>query len=79
MKADQSQQFVRTIEIKDRTGRVIGTKEVITYQGLLSKAHDEGLKRIHTSPVQTPSDENSPHRDRQGGGGDGEGLVRSPG
>ena len=26
MKADQSQQFVRTIEIKDRTGRVIGTK-----------------------------------------------------
>jgi hypothetical protein len=59
MKADQSQQFVRTIEIKDRTGRVIGSKEVITYQGLLSKAHDEGLKRIHTSLVQTPSDENA--------------------
>src|SRR5688572_27374833 len=32
MKADQSQ-FVRTIEIKDRSGRVVGTKEVVTYQG----------------------------------------------
>src|SRR5205085_11420816 len=59
MKADQSQQFIRTIEIKDRSGRVIGTKDVITYQGLLSKAHDEGLKRIQTTLVQTPSDENA--------------------
>jgi hypothetical protein len=58
MKADQSQ-FVRTIEIKDRSGRVIGTKEVVTYQGLLSKAHDEGLKAVRTSLVQIPSDENS--------------------
>lgn len=58
MKADQSQ-FVRTIEIKDRSGRVIGTKEVVTYQGLLSKAHDEGLKAVRTSLVQVPSDENS--------------------
>jgi hypothetical protein len=57
MKADQSQ-FVRTIEIKDRTGRVIGTKEVVTYQGLLSKAHDEGLKAIRTSLVQIPLDDN---------------------
>ena len=58
MKADQSQ-FVRTIEIKDRSGRVIGTKDVVTYQGLLSKAHDEGLKAVRTSLVQIPSDENS--------------------
>ena len=52
-------QFVRTIELKDRSGRVIGTKEVVTYQGLLSKAHDEGLKAIRTTLVQIPSDENS--------------------
>jgi hypothetical protein len=57
MKADQSQ-FVRTIELKDRSGRVIGTKEVVTYQGLLSKAHDEGLKAIRTSLVQIPLDDN---------------------
>ncbi len=58
MKADQSQ-FVRTIEIKDRSGRVVGTKEVVTYQGLLSKAHDEGLKAVRTSLLQIPSEDNS--------------------
>jgi hypothetical protein len=58
MKAE-STQFVRTIELKDRSGRVVGSKEVVTYQGLLSKAHDEGLKAIRTSLVQVPSDENS--------------------
>jgi hypothetical protein len=55
MKADQ---LVRTIEIRDRNGRVVGTKEVVTYQGLLSKAHDEGLKRVATSLVQVPTDDN---------------------
>jgi hypothetical protein len=50
--------LIRTIEIKDRTGRVIGTKEVVTYQGLLSKAHEEGLQRVATRLVQVPSDEN---------------------
>jgi hypothetical protein len=51
MKVDQST-FVRTIEIRDRSGRVVGTKEVITYQGLLSKAHDEGLKAIRPAAYQ---------------------------
>jgi hypothetical protein len=55
MKTDQ---LIRTIEIKDSRGRVVGTKEVVTYQGLLSKAHDEGLKAIHTSLVQIPTDDN---------------------
>lgn len=50
--------LIRTIEIKDRSGRVIGTKEVVTYQGLLSKAHDEGLQRVATRLVQVPTDEN---------------------
>ena len=51
-------ELVKTIEIKDKTGRVVGTKEVVTYQGLLSKAHDEGLQRIATRLVQVPSDDN---------------------
>src|SRR5437867_1204221 len=57
MKADQSQ-FTRTIEIRDRSGRVVGTKEVVLYQGLLSKAHDEGLKAVRTSLLQIPVEEN---------------------
>lgn len=55
MKADQ---LIRSIEIKDRTGRVVGTKEFVTYQGLLSKAHEEGLTKIETALVQVPTDEN---------------------
>ena len=51
-------ELIRTIEIKDRTGRVVGTKEVVTYPGLLSKAHDEGLQRVATKLLQIPSDEN---------------------
>ncbi|MCB1282219.1 MAG: hypothetical protein KDB18_11930 [Salinibacterium sp.] len=50
--------LIRTIEIKDKSGRVVGAKEVVTYQGLLSKAHDEGLQRVATRLVQVPSDDN---------------------
>ena len=57
MKAESP--LIRTIELKDRNGRVTGTKEVVTYQGLLSKAHEEGLKYIKTSLVQIPTDDNS--------------------
>src|SRR5258706_5250098 len=56
MKADSA--LIRTIELKDRNGRVTGTKEVVTYQGLLSKAHDEGLKMIATTLIQAPSEAN---------------------
>jgi hypothetical protein len=37
MKADQ---LIRKIEIRDRSGRVVGTKEVVTYPGLLSKERE---------------------------------------
>ena len=47
--------LVRTIEIKDKHGRVVETKEVVTYAGLLNRAHQEGLKSIRTRLVQTPS------------------------
>jgi hypothetical protein len=50
--------LIRTIELKDRNGRVVGSKEVVTYQGLLSKAHEEGLRSIKTTLVQAPSKEN---------------------
>jgi hypothetical protein len=56
MKAESA--LIKTIELKDRNGRVTGTKEVVTYQGLLSKAHDEGLKKIATTLVQAPSESN---------------------
>lgn len=54
----QTPELIRTIEIKDRSGRVVGTKDVVTYQGLLSKAHDEGLQRVVTRLIQVPTDEN---------------------
>lgn len=50
--------LVKTIEIKDRDGRVVETKEVVTYAGLLNRAHQEGLKQIRTKLVQTPSPAN---------------------
>jgi len=56
MKAESP--LIRTIELKDRNGRVVGSKEVVTYQGLLSKAHEEGLKYVKTSLVQIPTDDN---------------------
>ena len=55
MKADQ---LIRRIEIRDKSGKVVGTKDVVTYPGLLSKAHDEGLVRIRTHLVQAPTEEN---------------------
>lgn len=47
--------LVTTIEIKDRQGRVVATKEVVTYAGLLNRAHQEGLKQIETTLLQAPS------------------------
>lgn len=46
--------LVKTIEIKDRQGRIIATEDVVTYAGLLSLAHDQGLKKIETTLVQMP-------------------------
>ena len=56
MKADQ--QLIRTVEVHDRSGHVVGTKEVVLYAGLLSQAHEEGLARVRTSILQIPTEEN---------------------
>jgi hypothetical protein len=54
----KSNELTRTIQIKDRAGKVVGTKEVVTYQGLLSKAHEEGLAHVATKLLQIPTEEN---------------------
>jgi len=56
MKADQ--QLIRTADVHDRSGNVVGTKDVVLYAGLLNQAHDEGLARLRTSMVQIPSEDN---------------------
>ena len=50
--------LVKTIEIKDRQGRIIATEDVVTYAGLLSLAHDKGLKKMETALVQLPEETN---------------------
>jgi hypothetical protein len=55
MRADQ---LIKRIEIRDRNGKVVGTKDVVTYPGLLSKAHEDGLVRVTTRLVQAPTEEN---------------------
>ena len=46
------------IPIRDQRGNVIDEKEVATYAGLLSRAHEEGLKQIETAIIQFPMEEN---------------------
>ena len=49
----------RSVDVKDRHGRVTGTKEVALYKGLLAKAHEEGLSIIRTDAIQFATDENA--------------------
>lgn len=46
------------IPIKNQNGEVIAEKEVVTYAGLLARAHEEGLEAIETELVQTPTEDN---------------------
>ncbi|MBW1947778.1 MAG: hypothetical protein JRI33_07570 [Deltaproteobacteria bacterium] len=50
--------LVTTIEIKDRQGRVVDTKEVVTYAGLLNQATQDNLKKVYTELIQLPSEAN---------------------
>ncbi len=53
-----SQPLVLKIPIRNRAGEIVGEKEVVSYAGLLAKAHDEGLQQIETILVQLPSADN---------------------
>jgi hypothetical protein len=50
--------FVVRIKIKDEKGNVVGETDAVTYKGLLSLAHEEGLRSVRTSLVQIPSEAN---------------------
>jgi hypothetical protein len=52
------QSFVVNIIIRDRDGNVVGEKQVIRYEGILARAHEDGLRSIHTELVQIPSKAN---------------------
>ena len=54
----KAESHIRTVEVHDRAGKVIGSKEVVLYAGLLSQAHEEGLARVRTSILQIPTEEN---------------------
>ena len=53
-----SEPLFRTMDIRDRSGHVVGQKQVALYKGLLAQAHAEGLTRITTRLRQIPTDEN---------------------
>jgi len=53
-----SEPLTKTIDIKDRNGRVVGQKEVALYKGLLAKAHEEKLSKVRTRLLQFPTDGN---------------------
>jgi hypothetical protein len=56
MKAYQAN--IRTVDVHDRAGNVVGSKDVVLYAGLLNQAHEEGLARVRTSILQIPTEEN---------------------
>lgn len=51
--------FIVRLKIKDEHGNVVGETDAIAYKGLLSVAHDEGLKFVKTEIVQVPSGDNA--------------------
>ncbi|MCC7540585.1 MAG: hypothetical protein IT379_30500 [Deltaproteobacteria bacterium] len=50
--------LVVRIKIKDEQGRVVGEADAVTYKGLLSLAHDDGLQFVRTEIVQVPTEDN---------------------
>jgi len=52
------QAFTVSIKIRDRDGNVVAEKRVVTYEGLLARAHEDGMRSIHTELVQIPSKAN---------------------
>ncbi len=56
--SDPTAELIKTIEIKNKEGRVVERKEVVTVKGLLHLAHAERLSAIQTRLVQSPTKDN---------------------
>lgn len=56
--SDPTAELIKTIEIKNKEGRVVERKDVVSVKGLLHLAHAERLSAIHTRLVQSPSKDN---------------------
>lgn len=52
-----NENLVTTIDVTDDEGNV-STRDIVTYAGLLSKAHEQGLQRIETRIDQMPTPDN---------------------
>ena len=46
------------IQIKDAEGKVVGETDAVPFKGLLSLAHEDGLRSVKTKLLQRPSSEN---------------------
>lgn len=58
MTSEREHPFVHRLPVRDRSGKVVAEKEVVSYRGLLDLAHRDGLRRIETHLVQVPSKDN---------------------
>jgi len=50
--------FIIKIKIRDEHGRVVDEIDAVTFKGLLSLAHDDGLRSVRTELVQFPTGDN---------------------
>jgi hypothetical protein len=50
--------LIHRLPVKDRSGKIVGYKEVASYRGLLHLAHESGLRSVRTELVQLPSPAN---------------------
>ena len=47
--------LIHRLPVKDRSGKIVGHKEVAAYRGLLHLAHEQGLRSVRTKLLQFPS------------------------
>lgn len=50
--------FVVRIQMKNERGEVVGEVDAVTFKGLLSLAHDEGVREVQTKLLQIPDEGN---------------------
>ena len=54
----KNSEYLHRLPIKDRDGRVVGSRAVVSFAGLLDLAHADRLTEITTTIVQLPSEAN---------------------